>query len=84
MAAVRNLHIELGFDYPSGPTSLLTRVMRGISRSNGRQRCRLPTTHALAEEIMPASGFHATPTVRRPNDAQSSVCGSLSWLPAMW
>ena len=44
MSAIRNLHMELGLDYPSGPACLLSRVMKGVGRSTGGTRTRLPIT----------------------------------------
>ena len=51
MAAVKNLHRELGYDYPSGPTTLLSRVMRGIQRAPSCPRTRLPITTPLLRRL---------------------------------
>ena len=51
MAAVRNLHVELGYIYPSGPTTLLDRVMRGLTRLPSTQRARLPITMPLLRRV---------------------------------
>ena len=51
MSAVWNLHLELGLPYPDKPAILLTRVMRGISRSDSQQRGRLPITVPLLREL---------------------------------
>jgi len=51
MAAVKNLHSELGYAYPSGPTTLLARVMRGIQRAPGTRRTRLPITTGLLRQL---------------------------------
>ena len=37
MSAIRNLHIELGYDYPCGPATSLFRVMREIGNAPGCQ-----------------------------------------------
>ena len=51
MAAVHNLHVELGYIYPSGPTTLLDRVMRGLTRLPSTQRARLPITMPLLRRV---------------------------------
>jgi len=51
MSAIRNLHMELGCVYPSGPTTLLSRVMRGVERSPSVRRHRLPITVPLLRDI---------------------------------
>ena len=65
MSAIHNLHVELGYDYPSGPTTLLCRVMRGISHLPNSERTRLPITmpllHRLCSQIR-------TPHRRSPQD----------------
>ena len=53
MAAVQNLHLELGYGYPSGPTTLLSRVMRGIHR--------LPVLRKLCHRVN-------VPQFRSPHD----------------
>ncbi|XP_065179590.1 uncharacterized protein LOC135810051 [Sycon ciliatum] len=65
MSAIRNLHVELGFAYPSGPTTLLARVLRGIDRSSSTQRHRLPITTPLLREIC---RHVAVPRMRHPHD----------------
>ena len=47
MAAIRNLHHELGLEFPAGPTTLLARVMRGIARLPEASRTRLPITMSI-------------------------------------
>jgi len=51
MAAVRNLHVEMGLDYPGGATTLLSRVMRGITRSPSDSRTRLPITTPVLRQL---------------------------------
>ncbi|XP_065185790.1 uncharacterized protein LOC135816522 [Sycon ciliatum] len=65
MSAIRNLQVELGFAYPSGPTTLLARVLRGIDRSSSTQRHRLPITTPLLREIC---RHVAVPRMRHPHD----------------
>ena len=65
MSAIRNLHLELGFEYPSGPTTLLSRVMRGITRSSGVERPRLPITTPLLRLLCTRLG---TTNMRHPSD----------------
>ena len=51
MSAIRNLHMELGLDYPSGPACLLSRVMKGVGRSTGGTRTRLPITTPILRSL---------------------------------
>ena len=51
MSAIRNLHVEMGLEYPNQPTSLLSRVLRGIARSSGPGRPRLPITTPILRQL---------------------------------
>ena len=51
MSAIRKLHVEVGFTYPSGPMTLLARFLSGINRSSSTQRHRLLITTQLLREI---------------------------------
>ena len=65
MSAIRNLHVELGYDYPSGPTTLLCRVMQGISHLPNSERTRLPITMPLLRRLCSQI---RTPHLRSPQD----------------
>ena len=65
MAAVRNLHLELGYDYPSGTTTLLSRVMRGIHRLPSGEHTRLPITMPLLRKLCHRVNV---PQFRSPHD----------------
>ena len=65
MSAIRNLHVELGYAYPSGPTTLLCRVMRGISHLPNSERTRLPITMPLLRRLCSQI---RTPHLRSPQD----------------
>eukprot|EP00117_Sycon_ciliatum_P034800 scpid21606/ scgid26485/ Integrase/recombinase xerD homolog len=51
MSAIWNLHVEMGLEYPNQPTSLLSRVLRGIARSSGPGRPRLPITTPILRQL---------------------------------
>ena len=65
MAAVQNLHLELGSGYPSGPTTLLSRVMRGIHRLPSGERTRLPISMPLLRKLCHRVNV---PQFRSPHD----------------
>ena len=51
ISAIKNLHHELGMQFPSGPTTLLSRVMKGLSRLPEVSRTRLPITVPLLRQL---------------------------------
>ena len=51
MSAIHNLHKEMDFPYPTKASALLTRVLRGISRSPSTDRARLPIPTPLLRQL---------------------------------
>ena len=56
VSAVRNLHIELGYEDPTTKTTLLPRVLRGIDRCHGLGdgKPRLPVTIGVLRKLVNA------------------------------
>ena len=62
MAAIRNLHLEQGCDYPNSPTTPLSRVLKGVARQGHPVRTRLPITapllRSLCARLMNRQDYH--------------------------
>jgi len=69
IAAVRNAHIECGFEDPTGNATLLSRVLKGIKRTHGTAAgtTRLPLTrsliHCLVDQLGTDTSVHPTDRV---------------------
>ena len=51
MSAIHNLHKKMDLPYPTKASTLLTRVLHGISRSPSTDRTRLPITTPLLRQL---------------------------------
>ena len=63
--AILKLHIKLGYDYPPGPTTLLSWAMQGISHLPNTECTRLPITMPLQRRL--CCGI-SSPHLRSPQD----------------
>ena len=74
MSAVRNLHVEEGLQYPTGSSTLLSRVLKGIERTPSSPRPRQPITTPVLRQLCERVRVNT----RRPLHDRRMLCAAMA------